>query len=482
MRFCRFLLSVLLLAGLGACASPPAARVEEPEAEGEISVTAPGQAGDTQAALPSEELPEPRAGEESAEIYGGPEADTVQPATAGATLPVPRAPAEPRKAKEKPAKSAAPTVKPATSGAAKPAIGGKPAISGEKPAAGGALGEAGPSTEAKTAAAPSPAAAETRREVLARKGDTVVIDLEGRGWLLLPGDRRGVSYTGSESGPQRTSFTFKALDFGEYDLAFQLQDNARGAARGEVVRLRVLPEDKFRDLLAAPLKAGSQPKAGSAPGQPAAQAAGQAAGETPPESADPVRLQKAERLFAGGFYDLALPEYLGIYREGDPLLNDRLAAIYLGKGEATAAVKFYDRNLSAAAPYAGKAVVGLVRAGLQLGSPEVVILHLPALLELPAAEVERELLAVARFAAEQGRFPLALDLLSEYLRRYPRGVGLDAAYFQLAQLYELESPLRDVRLAREYYRKVYEEFPESEHATEAHRRILYLDRYFFHVQ
>jgi TolA-binding protein len=481
MRVCRSFLSVLVLAGLGACASPPAARMEEPAADSEISVTAPGQAGDAQAALPDEELPEPHAGEESAEIYAGPEADTVQPATAGAALPVPRAPAEPRKAKEKPAKSAAPATKPASSDA-KAAGSSKAAASAVKPAIGGAPGEAGPSTEAKTMAAPSPAAAETRREVLARKGDTVVIDLEGRGWLLLPGDRRGVSYTGSESGPQRTSFTFKALEFGEYDLAFQLQDNARGAARGEVVRLRVLPEDKFRDLLAAPLKAGSQPTAGSAPGQPAAQAAGQAAGETPPESADPVRLQKAERLFAGGFYDLALPEYLGIYREGDPLLNDRLAAIYLGKGEATAAVKFYDRNLSAAAPYAGKAVVGLVRAGLQLGSPEVVILHLPALLELPAAEVERELLAVARFAAEQGRFPLALDLLSEYLRRYPRGVGLDAAYFQLAQLYELESPLRDVRLAREYYRKVYEEFPESEHATEAHRRILYLDRYFFHVQ
>ena len=59
---------------------------------------------------------------------------------------------------------------------------------------------------------------------------------------------------------------------------------------------------------------------------------------------------------------------------------------------------------------------------------------------------------------------------------------MDRALFQLAQLYELESPLRNVRLARLYYRKLYEEFPESEYATEAHNRILYLDRYFFHVQ
>jgi len=193
---------------------------------------------------------------------------------------------------------------------------------------------------------------------------------------------------------------------------------------------------------------------------------------------DPARLQKAERLFAGGFYDLALPEYLAVYREADPLLNDRLAAIYLAKGEAAAAAKFYDRNLSAGAPYGGQAVIGLVRAGLAMASPELVLQHLPALLELPPAQTQAELLDVAGFAISQGRYPLALELLSEYLRRHPRGSGLDTVYFQLARIYELESPLRDVRLAREYYRKVYEEFPESEHAAKARERILYLDAIF----
>jgi tetratricopeptide (TPR) repeat protein len=177
---------------------------------------------------------------------------------------------------------------------------------------------------------------------------------------------------------------------------------------------------------------------------------------------------------------LALPEYLALYREADPLLNDRLAAIYLAEGEAAAAAKFYERNLSSPPPYGKQAVVGLVRAGLAMASPELVLQHLPALLELPPTQTRAELLAVARFAASQGSYPLALDLLTEYMRRYR--IGLDEAYFQLAKLYELESPLRDVRLAREYYRRVYEDFPESEHAAEAHSRILYLDRHFFHVQ
>jgi len=462
----RALLFALILAGLvglGACAGRPAGRSEK-STPPEAAVAPPDSGEEVALAIPREEaepssaeLPEPHASEESVEVYDGPPAD--QPAIGGersirgqaGALPVPsaptaRKPAEVRKKATSPAESAPKALPKA--GSPPKAGSAAPQIAGSAPQIAGSAAAVAVAAETRP---PSPG-----REVLARKGDTVVIDLEGRGWLLLPGNSAGVSFTGSEAGAERTTFSFKALEYGEYDLAFQLQDNSRGVARGEVVRLRVLPEEQFRGLLAA--------------------------GQAAPESGDPERLHKAERLFAAGFYDLALPEYLGIYREADPLLNDRLASIYLQRGEAAAAAKFYDRNLSALPPYTDQAILGLVRAGLELGSPELVLEHLPALLELRTADIERELLAVARFVAGQGRYPLAFDLLSEYLRRYPRGAGMDRALFQLAQLYELESPLRDVRQAREYYRKVYEGYPESEYAAEARNRILYLDRYFFHVQ
>ena len=469
----RALLFALILAGLvglGACAGRPAGRSEK-STPPEAAVAPPDSGEEVALAIPREEaepssaeLPEPHASEESVEVYDGPPAD--QPAIGGersirgqaGALPVPSAPTA-----RKPAEVRKKATSPAESAPKAPPKAGSPQIAGSAaaPQIAGSPPKAGSAPQIAGSAAAVAVAAETRppspgREVLARKGDTVVIDLEGRGWLLLPGNSAGVSFTGSEAGAERTTFSFKALEYGEYGLAFQLQDNSRGVARGEVVRLRVLPEEQFRGLLAA--------------------------GQAAPESGDPERLQKAERLFAAGFYDLALPEYLGIYREADPLLNDRLASIYLQQGEAAAAAKFYDRNLSALPPYTDKAILGLVRAGLELGSPELVLEHLPALLELRTADIERELLAVARFVAGQGRYPLAFDLLSEYLRRYPRGAGMDRALFQLAQLYELESPLRDVRRAREYYRKVYEGYPESEYAAEARNRILYLDRYFFHVQ
>jgi tetratricopeptide (TPR) repeat protein len=423
--------------------------VELPEPQAESSQPASG--GDV--AAEEQAAAQPASSVEVEPALLGPQPGLAGQATAGepATLPEPRPPAEPAKASAKP----------------KPAAASPPPKSAKAPAA------AAPAKPSRAAASGAPETTEDKprapepREVLARKGDTVVIDLEGRGWLFVPGDRRGVSFLGSETGPQRTSFSFKALELGDFELAFQLQDNTRGAVSGEVVRLRVLTEEKLRELLAA--------------SQAPLSAAGQAASAAV-EPADLARLEKAERLYAGGFYDLALPEYLAIYREADPLLNDRLAGIYLARGDAAAAAKYYDRNLSAASPYGRKAVLGLVRAGLAMDSPELVLQHLPAMLEMPPAETRADLLDVARFTASRSSYALSLELLTEYLRRHPRGEGLDSAYFQLAQLYELESPLRDVRLAREYYRKVYEEFPESEHAAEAHTRILYLDRHFFHVQ
>ena len=405
--------------------APQAEQVEQAE-QAEPSLSRPAVPDPAEASP----LPEPaQEGGDAAEVYaGGPRpVPSVRPAAAPLPLPQAAAPAKPPAAKKSP-----PPPK----------------------------------------QAPAPAAAETKpapeaaRELLARKGDSVIIELEAKGWLFLglPDKVRGISLAGSESDARRTRFTFKTQEYGEYDLRFQLQDNSRGVLRGETVRVRVLAEAQFQEQLAK------------------AQAAAGAGTPLAPEPTDPVRLQKAEKLFAAGAYGLALPEYLGLYREGDPLLNDRLAAIYSAQGELGAAEKYFEKNLGAPAPYAERAVQGLMRAALDLEDRERVLAQVPALLALRSADTGKELLAAARFLTAQGAHPAALELLTAFLRRYPDGPRLDQALFMLARLFELESPLRDVRRARDYYEKVYTEYPESEYSAEAHTRILYLDRYFFHVQ
>jgi TolA-binding protein len=241
-------------------------------------------------------------------------------------------------------------------------------------------------------------------------------------------------------------------------LGFQLQDNSRGLLRNETVRLRVLPEEQFRQAVAQQAVA--------------------------PEAAplDPAQLETAERLFNARAFDLALAEYLKLYRPAEPLLNDRLAAIYAETGEPEAAAKYFEKNLSAPEPYRERAVVGLVRAGLAQGSEELIHEHLKELLAVRSLPIGPELLAAARLLLKRGRSGLALELLLEYPRRYPLGAELDQAWFLLAQLYELESPLRDLARARGLYKRVYDEFPESTYAAEAQARVRYLDRYFFNVQ
>jgi TolA-binding protein len=298
--------------------------------------------------------------------------------------------------------------------------------------------------------------------VLARKGDTVSIEQEGGGWLFLglpaSGRSPGLLFLSSDTGGSRSSFSFKALEYGEYDLGFQLQDNSRGLLQNETVRLRVLPDEQFR------------------------QAVTRQAAAPEPSPVDPALLETAERLFNARAFDLALAEYLKLYRPADPLLNDRLAAIYTETGEPAAAQKYYEKNLSAMEPYHERAVVGLVRAGVAQGFEELVHEHMKGLLAVRSIAIGRELLDAARLLLERGRSGLALELLLEYPRRYPRGAELDRAWFQLARLYETESPLRDLARARAYYKKVYDEFPDSAYAAEAQARVRYLDRYFFIVQ
>ncbi len=427
--------------------SEQAAPASEEEQAG-VSLGSPGSPEGTSEAGP-EELPEPGAeASGDAEVYSKEVPSIPRQRIAEKPLPLPKAGATP--------KAAAPKAPPP---AAVPGADRGAAASAAKAPAAKAPAPESVSSGSQPAASPAP---ERLREVLARKGDTVSIEQEGGGWLFLglpaAGRSPGLLFLSSDTGGRRSTFSFKALEYGEYDLGFQLQDNSRGTLQNETVRLRVLPDEQFREAVA---RQAAAPE---------------------PAPVDPAQLEAAERLFNARAYDLALGDYLKLYRPGDPLLNDRLAAIYAETGEPEAAQKYYEKNLSAPAPYNERAVVGLVRAGVVQGSEELVQEHMKGLLAVRSIPIGRELLDGARLLLERGRSGLAQELLLEYPRRYPRGAELDRAWFLLARLYETESSLRDLAKARQYYRKVYEEFPESSYAAEAQARVRYLDRYIFIVQ
>jgi hypothetical protein len=320
-----------------------------------------------------------------------------------------------------------------------------------------------PAVTATPTAAPAASATKVR-EVFARVGDEIEIVMDGAGYLFLGfADRQTDSMTFKARSVKdgRTSFTFKALRLGTWDLDFQQQDAATGTSRVEGVRVVVLEEEEF-----------------------AAAVQRQASGETSEvlSALETGRVEWAEKLVALGKARQAVAEYLKGYREGNPDLNDRIAALYAATDDEAAAEKYWKKNVGAAAPYGDRAVVGLARLAVGSGDLDGYLAWHRQLLAVTAEPIGDVLVDAALAARELGDAGLGIDLLAEYGRRYPDGARLDEAAFVTAQLLESESPFRDLKRSRDLYDALLRQFPESAHAAEASERLRYLDRHFFTVR
>jgi Tfp pilus assembly protein PilF len=99
---------------------------------------------------------------------------------------------------------------------------------------------------------------------------------------------------------------------------------------------------------------------------------------------------------------------------------------------------------------------------------------LPA--DLPADEYLRR----AREEYDAGRLSPALNMLDQYRTRFP--LGSDEALWLYAHIYEAPGASRNIRSALDYYRRLVNEYPQSQRYAEARRRIAYLERYYINIQ
>jgi hypothetical protein len=340
---------------------------------------------------------------------------------------------------------------------APPAVSAAASASPRVAATGGA---AGPTARDPGANAPSGRI----REIYARTGDEVEIGLDGAGFVFLgfpagtPAD--GVSFKSKDLRDGKSYFKFKASRLGTYDLAFLQQDNVSGRSSKETVRVHVVSDADFAAAV-------ETPEAGAADQPPN------------PERGDP---EYAEKLAALGKYEAALGEYLKGYREGDGKLNDRIASLYLLTGSDEAAEKYFRKNLSPAGPYSEKAVIGLVGIALDRKDAAGFLELLKPLLDVREANIEEPLIRAARFQQERGDAGLGLELVGQYLRRYPDGAHGDEADFIQAGLLEMDSPRRDIQKARDLYREILQRFPESPFAGPARDRLRYIEQHFYLIR
>ena len=108
--------------------------------------------------------------------------------------------------------------------------------------------------------------------------------------------------------------------------------------------------------------------------------------------------------------------------------------------------------------------------------PVTVVPPMPAEPVLSADEYVRQ--ATLEFNA--GRIDQALTILDTMRQHHPHGT--DEAWWLYGQLFEANSPNRDIRLALEFYRRLIQEFPLSNRVRDAQRRIAFLERFFFNIR
>ena len=99
---------------------------------------------------------------------------------------------------------------------------------------------------------------------------------------------------------------------------------------------------------------------------------------------------------------------------------------------------------------------------------------------LPLADSPADYVRRARAEFDAGRVAPALAILDEMRLRFP--AGSDEAWLLYAQLFEANSPSRDIQQSLEFYRRLVSEYPHSNLVAEALRRIAHLERFFFNIR
>jgi outer membrane protein assembly factor BamD (BamD/ComL family) len=86
----------------------------------------------------------------------------------------------------------------------------------------------------------------------------------------------------------------------------------------------------------------------------------------------------------------------------------------------------------------------------------------------------------AREEYDAGHIPQAIAVLDQFMARFP--LGSDEALWLYGQMYEAPGPSRNIRSALDCYRRLIQEYPQSNRYAGARRRIAYLERYYINIQ
>jgi hypothetical protein len=288
------------------------------------------------------------------------------------------------------------------------------------------------------------------RTVRATAGQLIEIPFRGTGWVYLGelASRRGIVYNSRRLDSEGQSFIFTAEEAGTYALKFFKEDFIRGYILNDHIQVivgeapsagvgwfnppndrgRVVAEPRWPSALEearihSGALSGSRPAAGAPPVfSPASSAAEQ---ETVPP-----RGSVSEQSPASAQETIPAPADTS---------TPRIVPPPDAEPPVTAAGAESRENLP----------------------PEIILQR-------------------AKETFDSGNVAAAIALLDQYAGYFPSGT--DELYWLYGQFYEANSPSRNVLLSLDYYRRLVNEYPQSNRYNDARRRIAYLERFYINIQ
>ena len=278
-------------------------------------------------------------------------------------------------------------------------------------------------------------------------GQMLEIPFRGTGWVYLGemGNRRGLSYDSRRLDTQGgntlgQSFIFRAETAGTYILKFYRQDFIQDYIINDYVQVIVVEADDSGR--GRPFSAIDRGRVIAEPRWPIVPEAAGSVSET-----------------------ISPPPAAGTSAVTTPQRPDAVQTVEPAGAEPAA------RSPNPAAPS---------QTGV-LPSPDVT---LPATTAGQAGASESlspdEYVRQAKQEFDTGHMEQALDILERMKQRYPSGT--DEAWWLLGQLYESNSTARDIKQSLDYYRRLVNEYPQSNRVDDARRRIAYLERYYINIR
>ena len=307
------------------------------------------------------------------------------------------------------------------------------------------------------------------RIVRATVGQTVEIPFRGTGWVYLGelASRRGIVYNSRRLDPEGQSFIFTAEEAGTFALKFFKQDFIRDYILNDHVQIIVgeapaaasgwfnPPVDHGR-IVAQPRWPSVQEEAEILRG-----------GSRPGANTPPANIPDRE---AGTIF---IPESV----PSRETAQDRETATASGTA-----------STQRTSPVSGAVSVPDISADTSVsGFPaQPPVTESPSASTPPQPPVSQEipppgvLLQRARETFDGGNVAAAIALLDQYAEYYPG--GSDELYWLYGQFYEANTPSRNILLSLDYYRRLVNEYPQSNRYNDARRRIAYLERFYINIQ